>query len=1654
MTELRSLGSLAVVVDGQEVPIGGPRQRRLLAMLLIHRGEVVSVDRLAEAVFAGEPTDAAATTLRSYVARMRRVLAGGDVEVVTKAPGYALEAPADRHDAGRFEELLDLGRRQLSGGDPALALTTLRQALDLWRGPALAEFADEEWAITEAQRLEELRLVAFERLADAELASGRATEAIPMLDQLVTDHPLREAFRAQQMLALYRTGRQVDALRAYQTFRATLIDEVGVEPSPALADLQRRILDHDPALDLTMGGEPLRGYRLGQRLGTGPNGTMYLATVEGGTHERVISILDDPVVDDFDFVRTFETNASMIAALTHAGLVPLHDYWREPGRAYVVTRRPAGGTLREHLRMGRMSHAEIAALATRVGGALAEAESRGVQHGWVTLDNVVIDDGAFAVTNFVVCPRVPARDASDFATVLRSCADVAEPPLRAGHRAAIDAALDDTGQGVAQLVAGFTQALLSTTDAEVEVLRPNPFRGLRPFDETDSEEFFGRDALIDVLVTRVTGCGERNALTMVVGGSGSGKSSLVRAGVVPRVRQLRGDARSPWFVTTMLPGSSPFKELAEALRRVAVRDVPTLAADLRNGVCSLDEAVCSVLPAGGRLLLVIDQFEELFTLTDEPEQVAFVDVLAGAVEAHDGHVHVLGTLRADFFDRPLASARFGPFVGPATVAVAAMTPAELEAAIVRPVEALGATVEPALVAELVAAVGDRAGALPALQFTLFELAEQRTDRCLTLEDYRRLGGLDQAIATRAEAVYRGLDTNGRKLLRSVFGRLVVVDATAEPTGRRTSRADLTEGTDGPATRAVIEEMTSARLLSVDHDPRTRVPTVQVAHEALLRSWPRLQQWIVEDRDAIVETNLRREAAAAWEREDRDEGALFRGARLERALDLTEMARAALPAIEREFLDASEAARNRAQEETQRRIAEQARANRRLRVQVAVIAVALVMAMVVGFLAVEQRGQARDERDAADRARRSATARELASAAAANVDVDPERAIHLAMRAVDATRSVDGSVLPEAVDVLHRAVTANRVVVNVPGVGGRLDWDPTREEFVTEGPEESGMIDIRSSTTGESLRTWRGDEIDVNEVRYSADGTKLAVAGDDGVVKVFDPSSGALISSFAGTGPVWDVSLDAAGDVLIAQWIDEEMIRLVDTDTGALIGEVEARVAHLDISPDGRSVAVANAFDSDGVTVLDVATQVPTFSAPSDTFIGDVRWSPDGSLVAAVDGAGVLRVYDPAADELVAAVRAHPAQSFAVEWSRDGAMIATGAYDGTARVWGLRDRFLEPLARVSVQDFANGTPGLAFSPESDRLAVSDWAITSTKIIDLGPEGIPEIANVSADPWRRAAIAASDLLVVDPRSGIAAAVPLGAGPAGSDGEGERRFGSRPVGWPGLVIDDEGARIAAYDERGSRIIVLDARTGSLLDEHVLDGDRGIESLDWSPDGDRIAYARPIDDERSEVAVIDTSGEVLASTTLDGMFVSDVSFSADGDRLAFTESLRQRADPAVDGIRVWDWRSGESDRIAQLSHDVEFDPSGRFLAATRVNQGIADVYDATTLDRVTTLSGSQSTFIRLVFGPDGSIATAGDDGAVRFWDAASGAELGSLRSPAPVTQVAFDATGDRLVSVDDSGVARVWTLDLDELLSIAESRLTRDLTEAECRRYLHTDC
>jgi DNA-binding SARP family transcriptional activator len=322
MLEYRVMGGLSVADGGDELSLGGSRQRRLAAVLLMDRNRVVSVDRLAEIVFAGEPTPGAATTLRSYVARLRRVVerAGSGSRVVTRPPGYMLEVDDEAFDVGRFEAAVGAGRSCLTRGESAEASRVLRDGLSLWRGHPYAEFADEDWARPEAQRLGELRLVAYELLADAELACGRAAEVASELEPLAAEHPLREAFQAKLMLALYRSGRQVEALRAYQAHRKVLAGELGLEPPPELAELESRILVHDEALrELEPGELRLRGYRLGERLGTGRDGTVYAARLPGVDRDIVVRVVPEALANGLRPVVRHRCPAGGVAAARDSG---------------------------------------------------------------------------------------------------------------------------------------------------------------------------------------------------------------------------------------------------------------------------------------------------------------------------------------------------------------------------------------------------------------------------------------------------------------------------------------------------------------------------------------------------------------------------------------------------------------------------------------------------------------------------------------------------------------------------------------------------------------------------------------------------------------------------------------------------------------------------------------------------------------------------------------------------------------------------------------------------------------------------------------------------------------------------------------------------------------------------------------------------------------------------------------------------------------------------------------------------------------------------------------------------------------------------------------------------------------------------------------
>src|SRR5215210_5581606 len=253
MMEYRILGPLEVLSEEGLLPLGGAKQRALLALLILNANRVVSRERLIDELWGDDPPDTAVTSVHVYVSRLRKL--APEASLLTRPPGYVLEAEAESVDLLRFERLAREGRTALAAGDPQRSARVLRVALDLWRGPALAEFANEPFAQIEGGRLDDLRVAALEDRIEADLALGRHAELISELEALIASNPHRERLRQQQMLALYRSGRQTEALAVYRNVRA-MLDEIGIEPGASLQRLERQILNHDADIDAPAGAQP------------------------------------------------------------------------------------------------------------------------------------------------------------------------------------------------------------------------------------------------------------------------------------------------------------------------------------------------------------------------------------------------------------------------------------------------------------------------------------------------------------------------------------------------------------------------------------------------------------------------------------------------------------------------------------------------------------------------------------------------------------------------------------------------------------------------------------------------------------------------------------------------------------------------------------------------------------------------------------------------------------------------------------------------------------------------------------------------------------------------------------------------------------------------------------------------------------------------------------------------------------------------------------------------------------------------------------------------------------------------------------------------------------------------------------------------------
>lgn len=1730
--EYTVLGPLKAVQDGVNRALGGPRQRMVLAVLLANANRVVSQGALIEAVWSGEPPDAAKATLQSYVSLLRKELGG---EIQRDGDGYRVVA-ADRLDASRFEHLVAEGRAKLDA-DPAVALVILQEALALWYGLPYGDLGGEPALTAEVVRLEELRLSAVEHRIQADLAVGNQGQVIGELETLVRENPFRERLRELQMLAFYRSGRQAEALRAYQRARTFLAEELGIDPSPELRELEQLILEQDAALDLPSEysrlaihrppaplpgagpGRTVRSYELREQVGEGDFGIVYRAYQPSVGREVAVKVIRPEFVNRPDFVRRFEAEAQLIAQLEHPHVVGLLDYWRDPEGAYLVMPFMRGGSLAEALRHGPWNMAPALKLLDEVGRALGYAHRRGVIHHDLKPGNVLLDEeGNAYLTDFGIAVRTTDAAGAPMTTslaylppeesrgeVLTSHADIFSlgvltfhlltgiqptgrplpqvsngPGLPPELGAVLARATEDRPANRYERVEDFLRAVRRAVGADVVAIAEvqelparesapirNPYKGLRSFTETDALDFHGRSALIDELLEAVGA----HPLVAVVGPSGSGKSSVVRAGLVPALRAGGLPGSRGWLITDMFPGSYPFQELEAALLRVAVERPPGLIDDLTGDNRGLLRATKQILPLDdSQLMLIIDQFEELFSaVASEETRRLFLESLLTVARDERSRVKVVVTIRADFFDRPLEYPEFGDLVGDGLVAVTPPTEEGLAQAIAAPARGVGIELEPGLVGEMIHQVEGQPGPLPLLQYALTELFNRREGNLLTIDAYRATGGVLGALGGRAEELYKELSPQAKEVARQLFLRLVTVDELSGNTRRRVRRTELKGlAIDQGALDTVLHQFGSFRLLSYDRDPVTRGPTVEVAHEALLREWDRLAGWIDGERENLLVQRRISGAAREWVDSRNDPSFLLRGGRLEQA-ERWEVQTGIVPSTEEaEFLEASRRLRH----------AEATTARRRRRMVTGLIAAGLAVATLLASLALWQRSVAQREA-------RQTMVYSLAGASAAALDQDPELAILLAIKAAEISQRAGEELSLETVTSLQAAVQTSRLEMRIDGgfhlVEVSADGSLVATDIIGDEGSSNGVA-IWDPVSGELLRTLVGPS-PVSSIEASPTDTRLAVgygavAGDEATVLVWEPQTGKDVGRVTADGEAAYLNWNTNGSLLVSvgpgQQLEDRQVTV--WDTGSMV-EISSYVLPGRVTSerflDETTLAVAHPGEN-RVSLYDVTTgeQIDALEIPG--LEPEIGVDSKGGRLA-VGGSNGMQVWDLVSRSLLwsgdtGALR---------EVDPDRGWIAVGGFEAVVTIFDLDDG----SEVMTLSGHIGAIDDVAFDPSRDRLySTADgetlvWDITPAGPVGAGilpidpgemwvsPDGGElaiandlgltrydsdtgaRLASIDgfSDWWLQASVSPDWQLVAMVESGFI----KGAGEGLPEVwvrnliTGERLHQLPPCAWPKAFSSD----------------------GSML---VLDGAdfifRGVTQC-VAP-----ANAPEAIDHRSRV--VDTfTGEVLLDLgdrpLLRALFNPGGVFEP--DRYLAIRSW----DPVLlEVVEVHDMLTGSQVASLDIEReeplDLAFDPTGQYLAVGGQNSH-AWVVDVKAL--VTGASVEESMVMykevgdggvaEIALGPDGVLATSAYDPHVRLWDIHTGELLRELdRVAVTPPPVGFTPEGDLLYGDWNQEPTRIeewgkdgWVmrffLDNDRLVELAKTRVTRDLTPDQCQRY-----
>jgi WD40 repeat protein/serine/threonine protein kinase len=1221
-----------------------------------------------------------------------------------------------------------------------------------------------------------------------------------------------------------------------------------------------------------------------------------------------------------------------------------------------------------------------------------------------------------------------------------------------------------------------------------------PYRGLQSFEAEHAEFFFGREALIEQLVARLSAllADNHNRFLAVLGASGTGKSSLVRAGLIPALQKGAIPGSEHWSLVVLKPGDQPLQKLATQLASVfnpegtdRLATMLQLLNRLETDGRALHLAVRLAwreAPPEQRLVLVVDQFEEIFTLCqdDHVRQLFIENLLYAAVR--EERVMVILTMRADFYHHCAAYRDLAGHLSAQQLLVGPMSEAELRRAIERPAYQVGLKFEPGLVETILEAVRDEPGATPLLQHALLELWQRRRGRWLRAEDYQTIGGVQQAIAETAEKVYGSVSKTEQERMRDIFIRLARLDEAEaggearRDTRRRVKFEELVPAGGNPTLiRQLVQRLADARLIVTSVSETAGQEEVEVAHEALLRNWPRLRSWLDEDRDLLRLRESIRQAAQEWQASpERERGSLLihRGSRLEEIETLVQQGRLSLNEREQLYIGACvvlrkaeqvreemqrkrelEAARKLAHEaearrqaeeqhsrEAEARAREQTEAAARLRKRAVLLAGvgataagAAVVAIVLAVIAFFFSRQAAARQVEAETQLHMATSRELAAAAMNNIPMDPELSMLLAMQALSVTRTA------QAEDALHQAIQATRVQMSLTGhtdVVDQVDFSPDGLKLATASWD--GTAKVWEAASGQELLTLSGHTGPVYSIAFSPDGTHLATASADGTAKVWETASGQEVLTLSGhAAGVADVIFSPDGARLATASLDNKA-RVWDAESGRELLTLDGhtnRVSGVAFSPDGMRLATSS--DDQTAKVWDAASgqELLTLSGHTDQ-VYQVAFSPDGTRLATVSWDGTAKIWEAASGQLLLTLAGHTNYVQGVVFSPDGTRLATSSWDRTVKIWDTHSG-QELLVLAGHKGWVNG---IAFSPDGMHLA------------SASADGTARVWNVALS---------QELLTLTGHTGEVNGLafnPDGGLLASASGDGTVKVWDIASGQESLTLSGHTDKVEAvtFSPDGQYLATASAdRTARLWDAAsgdivlTLTGHKvPVLGVAFSPDGSRLVTTSA--DNTAKIWDV-ASGQELATLAGEAGHterVNNAAFSPDGQRLATSSG--------DDTAKVWDVASGKllftlSGHGEQV-YQVAFSPDGTRLATASADE-TAKVWDAASGELLLSLIGHTDRVQGVAFSPDGTrLATAGWDRTVKVWEVASGQLLLTLFGhEGRALDVAFNPDGRSLATAGQDKTIRLYLLDVEGLIALAQTRLTRFLTATECQMYLH---